>query len=119
MNPDYIWLSDAIAAVTFFVVGPILAVGIAYRARRTKPQDFSPKRYGILCAGSGLAAVLLLEFVQWMNADVRTPQYFGQLACVLLSGLLFGVCMGCCFLLILHVWRWHQASRLGQRKSLN
>lgn len=53
-----------------------------------------------------------------MNVDVRTAQYFLQLTCVLLSGLLFGVCMGCFFPVVLHVWRWHKTTRLADRQGL-
>jgi hypothetical protein len=69
-------------------------------------------RYGIVCVASGVTAFLLFGFAKWMNADVRTAQYFWQLACVLLSGLLFGVFMGCGFSVLLRLWRWHKTTRL-------
>ena len=75
-------------------------------------QNFTPQRYGMLALASGFAAFLLLGFAKWMNADVRTAQYFLQLACVLLSGLLFGVCMGCGFCVLVGSWRWHNKTRL-------
>jgi hypothetical protein len=37
----------------------------------------------------------MLVCAQRINADVREAEYFLQLACMLLSGLLFGVFMGC------------------------
>jgi hypothetical protein len=112
MNPDYLWLTGALELLTFFVVGPVLAIAIAYAAWRGKPQNFNPERYGIVCIASGVTAFLLFGFAKWMNADVRTTQYFLQLACVLLSGLLFGVFMGCGFPVLLRLWRWHKTTRL-------
>jgi hypothetical protein len=66
----------------------------------------------MLCVVSGTIAFLLFVFAMWLNADVRMQQYFLQLAAVLLSGLLFGVFMGCGFSALLHVLRWHKATRL-------
>ena len=93
MNPDYLWLTGAMQLLTLFVVGPALAVAIAFAALRGKKID--PQRYGTVCVVSGVTAFLLFGFAKWMNVDVRTAQYFVQLTCVLLSGLLFGVCVGC------------------------
>jgi hypothetical protein len=112
MNPDYLWLTDAIELLTFFVVGPVLAVAIAYAAWRAKPNNFNPERYGIVCIASGVTASLLFGLVKWMNADVRTPQYFLQFSYFLLSGLLFGVFMGTGFVVLLRLWRCHKATRL-------
>jgi uncharacterized membrane protein YedE/YeeE len=112
MNPDYLWLTGAMQLVSIFVVGPVLAIAIAYAAWRGKPQNFTPARYGMVCVASGVTASLLFGFAKWMNADVRTAQYFLQLACVLVSGLLFGVGMGSFFPVLLHVWRWHKTTRL-------
>jgi hypothetical protein len=113
MNPEYLWLAGVIQLLTFFVVGPVLAIAIGYAAWRGKPKDFNPKRYGIVCVTSGATAVLLIVFAKWMNADVRTAQYFLQLSCVLLSGLLFGVFMGCGFSVLLSLLDWHKATRLA------
>lgn len=66
----------------------------------------------MLCVVSGAIAFLLFVFAKWSNADVRTPQHFLQLAAVLLSGLLFGVFMGCGFSALFRVLRWHKATRL-------
>jgi hypothetical protein len=98
--------------LTFFVVGPVLAIAIAYAAWRGNPQDFNRERYRMVCVASGITAFLLFGFAKWMNADVRTAQYFLQLACVLLSGLLVGVSMGCGFSVLLGLWRWHNTTRL-------
>ena len=112
MNPEYLWLTEAMVVLTFFVVGPVLAIAIAYAAWRGKPNNFNPERHGMMCVASGVAAFLLLGLAKWMNADVRTALYFLQLGCGLLSGLLLGVCMGCGFPVLVGVWRWHKATRL-------
>jgi hypothetical protein len=101
--------------LTIFVIGPTLGVGIAYAAWRGKPKNFRLQQYGILCVGSGSVAFLLLGLAKWINADVRTPLYFWQLAMVLLGGLILGVSMGCLFPFLLHLWRWHKSTRLAGR----
>jgi hypothetical protein len=111
MNPEYLWFADAIQLLTLFVVGPVLAIAIAYAAWRGKPESFSPKRYGIVCVACGVSASLLFLMAKWMNADVRTAQYFVQLACVLLAGMLLGVGRGCAFPVVLAFWRWHKTTR--------
>ncbi len=113
MNPDYLWLTGAMQLLTFFVVGPVLAIAIAYAAWRGKPRNFNHRRYGTVCVASSVTACLLFGFAKWMNADVRTSQYFLQLTCVLLSGLLFGVGMGSFFPVLLHLWGWHKTTRLS------
>ena len=99
--------------LTLFVVGPVLAIAIAYSGWKGKPEAFNTRRYAVVCIASGVTAVLLFAFGKWLNADVRTPQYCLQLACVLLSGLLFGVSMGCVFPVLLGIWRWHKVTRLA------
>jgi hypothetical protein len=117
MNPDYVWLTGAMQLLTFFFVGPVLAIAIAYAAWRGAPQNFSPWRYMTVCVASGVTACLLFGFAKWMNADVRTAQYFLQLTCVLLSGLLFGVGMGSFLPVLLHLWRWHKTTRLSDHNQ--
>lgn len=117
MNPDYLWLTGAIELLTFFLVGPVLAIGIAYAAWRGMRQNFNPRRYWIVCMVSGVTAFLLLGLAKWMNVDVRTPEYFLQLTCVLFSGLLFGVCVGSFFPVLVHVWRSHKATRLADHNQ--
>ena len=112
MNPDYLWLTGAIQLLTFFAIAPAIAIVVAYAAWRGKPQNLSRKRYAMLCIASGATAFFLFGCAKWMNADVRTAQYFLQLACVVLSFLLFGLCMGCGFSLLLTFWRWHKTTRL-------
>src|ERR1035441_2506872 len=112
MNPRYLWLADALQLLVFFVVGPALAIAIAYAAWRRKSQRFNSERFGMVCATSGVAGALMLVCAQRINADVREAEYFLQLACMLLSGLLFGVFMGCGGALLLRIWLWHKATRL-------
>lgn len=113
MNPDHLWLTGAMQLLAFFVIGPVLALAIAYRAWRGRPQNRSGWQYEKLCVASGVAAVLLFVCAKRIDADVRETRYFYQLACMVLSGLLFGACMGCGFSAFLHLWRWHKATRLG------
>ncbi len=117
MNPRYLWLTDAIQLLTFFVVGPVLAIAIAYTVWREKTQEFNSGRYVMLCAVFGVMGILLFVFAKWLNADVRTPQYFLQLAAMLLSGLSFGVFMGCGFAALLGVLSWHKATRLRDDRT--
>lgn len=95
MNPDYLWVTGAMQLLTFFVVAPMLGIAVGYAAWQGKPQSFNREKYGIAGVASGTTALLLFAYARHMNADVRSPQYFAQLACVLLSGLVFGVFMGC------------------------
>ena len=119
MNQDYLRPTGAAQLLTFFVVGPVVAAVIAYATWRGKPRNFSPQRYGMVCVASGAIASLLLGFAKWINADVRAPQYFLQLACVLVSGLLFGVLMGSGFSMFLCLWGWHKATRLREITGQN
>lgn len=107
MNPEYLWLTGAMQLLAIFVIGPVLSIAIAFAAWRDKPQSSTARRYGMVCAMAGIAAVVLMVFAKWMNADVRTALHFLQVACVLLSGLLLGVSMGCGFGVLLGVLRWH------------
>jgi hypothetical protein len=112
MNPQYLWLTGALELLSLFVIGPVLAIAIPYMAWRGKLPSFNGGRYGMVWVASGGAAVLLLLCAKWINADVREPQYFLQLACVLLCGLLFGVCMGCGAVVLLRALFWHNTTRL-------
>ena len=112
MNPQYLWLTGALELLSLFVIGPVFAIAIPYMAWRGKLPSLNGGRYGMVCVTSGGAAVLLLLCAKWINADVREPQYFLQLACVLLGGLLFGVCMGCGGVVFLRALFWNKATRL-------
>jgi hypothetical protein len=105
VNP-VIWLTDAIQILTFFVIGPVLAAAIAFSALRGILQNAMPERFRVLCVASGATAFLRFAFAKWINADVRTPWYFLQVACVLFSGLRFGVFMGCGASVLLRSSRW-------------
>jgi hypothetical protein len=73
--------------LTFFVLQPAIAVVIAYKAWRGRPENL---RFTVPCVVSGAAAVLLIVFAKWLNADVRTSIYLLQVACFALGFLLFG-----------------------------
>ena len=109
MNPKYLWLTGALQLLSFFVVGPIIATAIAMAWRR---KSLRLNRSGTACVASGVAAVLLFVTARYLDADVREAKYFLQLACVILSGLLFGVCMGCGVSVFSCLWSWHKATQL-------
>jgi hypothetical protein len=111
MNPHYLWLTEGLELLTFFVLGPALGLLIAYKVWREKKRPANPKRYGMWCIVSGVAALILFALAKRIDADVRTPQYFLQLACLLLSLLSFGACQGFLFSVLLDMWRWHRKTR--------
>lgn len=114
MNPKYLWATEAVELLTFFVLGPVVALVIAYAGWRGKQQAFNAKRCGMVCVGCGISSFVLLMLAKWINADIRTPQYFAQLFCFLFGFLLFFVSMGSFFPVLLHVWRWHKKTRLAE-----
>jgi len=94
MNPNYLRLTEGLELLTFFVFGPVLAIVIAYKSWRRNGIAPDSKRYGTRCAVFAVLFVLLFMLAKWLNADVRTHQYFLQLTCVLLSILWFGLAQG-------------------------
>lgn|SRR5512146_1017754 len=120
MTPDYLWLTGALEVLTLFAVGPVLGFLIAHAAWSGKPERLNPQRYGddrVLFVTFGVVATLLLVFAKWLNADVRTAQYFLQVACFLVGGLFFEVATGCCFSVLLRLFRWHKATRLLNKNT--
>jgi len=108
MNPHYHWLTEGLELITFFFIAPALAIVIACRAWRKRAN---PERHGMRCVASGGAALVLFGVARWLDADIATPQYFLQLACALLSFLLFGACVGHFFSVLLRIWHWHNSTR--------
>jgi hypothetical protein len=118
MNLHYLWLTEALELLTFFVIAPALGIIIAYRAWREREHRLNPKRDGMRCVAFGGTALLLFGFAKWIDADVRTPQYFLQLTCMVLSFLSLGASTGCIFSVLLGSWRWHNATRLSKAKDV-
>ncbi len=112
MNPKYLWLTEVLQFLAFFVIGPAISLRIAYETWRKKTDHSSFERHWMLFVTFGVIALLLFEFAKWIDADARTGKYFLQLACVLLSGLVFGVSCGYGWSVSLKAWRWHKSTRL-------
>jgi hypothetical protein len=108
MNAHYHWLTEGLELITFFFITPALAILIACKAWRERAN---PKQYGVRCAASGGGALVLFGVAKWLEADIRTPLYFLQLACALISFLLLGVCVGYSFSALLRMWHWHNSNR--------
>jgi len=79
----------------------------------TKATELQPQAVRDVVVASGVIASLLLGVAKWINADVRTAQYFLQLDCVLSGGLLLGVGVGALIPVLLNVWRWHKTTSLA------
>ena len=118
MNPQNLWLTQALELVAFFVMPPAVAVSVVYRAWRER-TTLDPKKYGMRCIASGATALVLFGFAKWLDADVRTPQYFLQLACVLLCFPLFGACVGYGFSVLLGALSSNNPSRLNSLTSMD
>jgi len=108
MNPHYHWLTEGVELLSFFLFAPALAILIAYKGWRERDN---PKGYGMRCVASGGTAAVLFCVARWMDADIRTPQYLVQWACVVLIVLLLGVCAGSFFAVLLGIWHWHKSTR--------
>lgn len=110
MNPRYHWVTESMELLTFSAIEPALAIVIAYRAWRQK-ESINQKRCAMRCVASGGTALLLFGLAKWIDADIRKPQYFVQLACVLVSFILWGVCQGQFFSVLVGVWRRYGSTR--------
>ena len=109
MNPHYHWPTEGVEFLSFFLFAPALSVFVAYKAWREKA---APRQYGIRCVAFGVLAVVLFFVAKWLDADIRSPLYFLQFACVVLSLLLLGICVGCFFSVLLNIWNWHKSTRV-------
>lgn len=112
MNPKYLWVTETIEILTFSVITPVVATVTAYRAWRRREHNLNPRRDGMRGVWFAVAGIGLFGFAKWLDADVRTPQYFLQLASMLLSFLLLGVSMGLGFSVLLGTLLWHDKTRL-------
>ena len=112
MNPSYLWITGALELMALFVAAPVLAIAIAWGAWKGKLKAFSTKQCAAVWIASFVVTALLFGVANWINADVRTPQYFLQLACFLFGCLSAGVFMGCGCVVLLSSWRWHRRTRL-------
>ena len=111
MNPRYLWLPEGLELLAFFVIQPVIAIAIAYRAWRGGPEN--AKRYRVRCLASGVTALLLVVFAKFLHADVESFTYFLQVACLILGFMAFGICVGCGLSVFLSMWHWHKNTRLS------
>jgi hypothetical protein len=95
MNPRYLPIVDGLLLFALFVGAPTISAAIAYAAWKGKPNSFNRERYGMSAITSGAAGIFLMVCAQRMQADVRRPQYFFQLAGFALGAVLLGIAGGC------------------------
>jgi len=108
MDPHFHWLAEGLEFITFFFITPALAIVIAYKTWRDRANR---KQYGMRCVACGASSLVLFGIAKWLDADIRTPQHFLQLVCILLSFLLSGLGMGYFFSVLLRIWHWHTSTR--------
>jgi hypothetical protein len=108
MNPHYHWLTEGVELLSFVLFAPALAIVVAYKGWQ---KGANPKRDGMRCVASGLAAAVLFCVAKWIHAGIRTPQYLVQWGCVVLSFLSLGVCAGWFLSVLLGIWQWHKSTR--------
>ncbi len=112
MNPDYLWVTEGLQLIAMLGVMPLLALAIGYVAWRGKSPFFKSGRYRIIGLASLIASLLLFGLAHWIDADVRSAEYFVELGVFVLSVVLFGVAIGCGFGEFLRMWRWHRRTKL-------
>ena len=95
MNPRYLPIVDALILSGLFLGAPLVSALVGYAAWKGKPKSFDREKYGLSAVSVGVPGVALMGYAVRMQADVRTPQYFWQLACFMLAVPLLGVAGGC------------------------
>jgi len=73
----------------------LISAAIAYAAWKGNPRSVDRERYGLSAVSVGVPSVALLAYALRMRADVRTMQYFWELACFVLAIALLAVAGGC------------------------
>jgi uncharacterized membrane protein len=95
MDPQYLPIVDGLILFALFVGAPSISVAIGYVAWKGRPNSFDRERFGLSALTTGAPGIALVVYAQRMHADVRTPQYFLQLACIALGAMLLGIAGGC------------------------
>ena len=95
MDPRYLKIVDALLLLALFIGAPAISAVLGCAAWKGRPSGFDRERYALSAVASLAGAAFLMVYVQRMDADVRTAQYYVQLACFLLSVFLFGIAGGC------------------------
>ena len=90
-----LWLLDLMLLFILFVLAPVLAVLIARAAWKGKPDNFSRQKYVACSLGTVLVACVLMLNAHWLQADIMSGKFVGELICFILGAVLFGVAGGC------------------------
>jgi len=90
-----IQIVDVLLLLIFFVVNPLLFVGIGYAAWKGKPVGFDQKKYAVSAFIAFLLGTTLTLLAKWINADIRTWPYAVQAPCMIIGLFLIGVGCGC------------------------
>ncbi len=96
MNPQItMGIAHAVVLLMFFIVAPLITVGIGYAAWNGLPRSFDRTQYWMSFVTNCAVSAFLIVYAKEMQADVRTWQYIVQVGCFVSGVLLFGVAGGC------------------------
>ena len=94
-GPAYLQIVGGLVLLIFFVVDPLLFIGIPYAAWKGKPEGFDQSKYAVSAIGTFLVGTILVLLAKWINADIRTWPYAIQAPCLIIGLLLIGIGCGC------------------------
>ena len=94
-GPLYLQIVDGLGLLIFFVVNPLLFVGIGYAAWKGKPRGFDQKEYAASAVVTFLLGTALVLLAKWINADIRTWPYAVQAPFMIIGLFLIGIGCGC------------------------
>ena len=110
MNPHYLWLTERLESFNVLLVRT--STCDCHCVQVLAEEGPNSKLHGTRCVAFITSFILLFVLAKWIDADVRTPQYFLQLTCVLLSFLSFGLAQGYLFFRLARPRIPHNATRL-------
>lgn len=114
MNPAYLSVTTGMEVFSVFVIGQAISLAILYAAWRKKLRNLP---MGITCISAALVSALLFGSAIWIGPDFTSRLYLLRTACIVLSGLSFGVFAGCMYAIVFlpiltRMWQWHKATRM-------